>query len=113
MANTTKLYEPQVDGWALKVPTVALTAQEAEWYDWAASGAEDVLTDEGWLADNDDALMVTGQLDDMRYRLEEQGPDVAEDDANSEQRVAGRCRVLASLVRKLEASGWFTEEYHA
>lgn len=92
------------DEWRLREPDIRLSAAEREWFEWARSGACDVLGDPDWLADNEDALTVGGQLADMRYRLEEQAPDVAETGA--------RKRVLASLLRKLGSAGWFNEGYH-
>lgn len=98
-------------GWLLKDPGVALTTGERDWFDWAVSGAQDVLTDEDWLADNDDALTIEGQLLDLRYRLEGQAPDVAQTDATSEQ-LRVRMRSLKSLLQKLEASSYWDEGFH-
>lgn len=106
-----KMGQIELETWLLKEPTVALSRAEREWFDWAAEAAKSVLDDDDWLADNDDALTAGGQLLDMRYRLEEQAPDVAETDATDAQ-LRGRKRSLASLLYKLERSGYWTESYH-
>ena len=106
-----KAAETTTAAWLLKPPNAGLAAGEREWFAWAEAGAKDVLDDPNWLADNGDALTVAGQLEDMRYRLEEQAPDVAEMDATDAQR-RGRRRSLNSLLCKLEQCGYWNECSH-
>jgi len=112
------MFKPQNENWKLRDPRDAglrLSQQQNEWLEWALSGADEVLDDDAWLADNDDALTVDGQIADMQYRLETQGEAVAENNCNgdSESVIAGRCRSLRSLARKLTAAGYFDSDYHA
>lgn len=96
--------------WLLKEPSVLLTKGEREWFEWAVDGARDALEDEGWIADNDDALTVAGQLLDMRYRLETQGHDMLDTQTLEEER-AGR-RTLNALNKKLTNAGYWDEAFH-
>ena len=100
----------ETEKWLLREPMISLTLGEREWFEWATAGAKDILEDDAWLADNDDALTVSGQLLDLRYRLETQGHDMTEHLSDSERR-AGR-RTLNALNAKLEAAGYWNEEFH-
>lgn len=97
--------------WKLKEPQVELSKGEREWFDWALSGAQEALDDENWLADNDDALTVEGQIEDMRYRLEEQGHDMLESLAREEERT--KRRTLNSLNKRLKECGYYDPANHA
>lgn len=97
--------------WKLKPSNMILTAKEREWLNWAISGAMDVLDDDNWLDDNEDALTVSGQIEDMRYRLQEQAMDMVKSNGTIEQARADK-RVLNSLNDKLLKSGYYTEKYH-
>lgn len=96
--------------WLLEEPSVRLTPGEREWFEWAVAGAQDVLGDEGWLEDNEDALTVAGQIEDLRYRLETQGYDVTKG-VSTEQAKVG-VRTLNSLNKKLRESGYWNEDFH-
>jgi chromosome segregation ATPase len=97
--------------WKLKEPIIKLTGQEREWFSWAVEGGKEALTDEAFVADNEDASTIAGQIEDMRYRLEEQAQDVAETDATVAA-LRGRRRAINSLLDKLRASGYFAESFH-
>lgn len=99
------------NNWKLKDPSVKLTKSEQEWFDWAHSGAKDIIDEPSWRQDNPDWDTHTGQLEDIKYRLQEQAYAVAETDATHGQ-LKGRTRVLDSLNNKLEKSGFFKPETH-
>lgn len=102
---------PDQPDWKLRDPTSKLTPKEQEWFDWAKEGASDALNDQSWLRDNEDALTPEGQIEDMRYRLEDQAHDVAETDSTMEQARA-RHRSIESLLGKLRSEKYFDRESH-
>lgn len=101
-------YQPQDENWKLLPPTVSLTSREREWFDWAVTGAEDVLQDDSWLEDNEDALTIEGQIADMRYRLEEQSYSMTPDGGVN----GWTKRTLDNINDKLETSGYWKKEFH-
>lgn len=102
----------ETETWLLKDPSVALTKAEREWFDWAVEGAREVLSDQTWLADNDDALTVEGQLLDLRYRLETQAYDMTDGAPAFGSNPGAARRVLNSLNAKLEDSGYWNKGSH-
>lgn len=102
---------PDQPDWKLRDPTSKLTPKEQEWFDWAKEGASDALNDQSWIRDNEDALTPEGQIEDMRYRLEDQAHDVAETDSTMEQARA-RHRSIESLLEKLRSEKYFDRESH-
>lgn len=94
--------------WRLDQPSVKLSPKEREWFEWAESGAKEVLTDPDFTRDNPDVDTVRGQLEDMRYRLEEQAADMISGAGTVEQSRIER-RTLNSLLKKLEGAKYFEQ----
>jgi len=84
-----------------------LTPAQQSLFDWAVEGVRNACDDPDFVRDNPDILTDAGARDDMRYRLEIQADDMADNDATPTESGARR-RVIRSTVAKLDRAKYFT-----
>lgn len=100
----------------LTEPKSKLTMKERDLFNWALEGVEGGIADEQLVADSlaegSDMSKVDGQLDDLRYRLEDQAKDMVENDAKTPQEIAGRLKTINSLLAKLKKEKYFDPSSH-